>query len=432
MFKNDDDYKNICKQLKYTFKSKRLLEQALVRKSAYQENCQPTNIGHNEQLEFFGDSILRSVIDDCLIDQFPEYNEEQLSIRRDQLVSKNGKLYQVAEKLIIDKFVCAGKGESALIFGEGRKKILTSVMEAIIGAVFIDCEKDYSVIKWFIGEHFDFDVQSHKDQGLFNAVDDANLKRIQFWLNNGANPNNPQVLKKRIGGTPFYMCFMKGEEGFFGNLDSFVSGNVTSSALKAAVMYNEFNRNTVEIIKYLLQFGADLNNDFHRFLLQEIITYDTRQFCGKLTIDLEKGDQLLVNWKYIPSIQGIEIIKNEKKLVICRSSDVIYGQKILNEIFFWLCEYGADPNICDRSQVTNVGSVRYFTPLCIAAISGDKDKVKILLRYKADPNLISFMNKMPLHEAAIRCYGTRSKLFTNIIKQLLIAPKTLKSYKQQI
>lgn len=62
MFKNDDDYKNICKQLKYTFKSKRLLEQALVRKSAYQENCQPTNIGHNEQLEFFGDSILRSVV----------------------------------------------------------------------------------------------------------------------------------------------------------------------------------------------------------------------------------------------------------------------------------------------------------------------------------------------------------------------------------
>jgi hypothetical protein len=162
-------------------------------------------------------------------------------------------------------------------------------MEAIIGAVFIDCEKDYSVIKWFIGEHFDFDVQSHKDQSLFNAVDDANLKRIQFWLNNGANPNNPQVLKKRIGGTPFYMCFMKGEEGFFGNLDSFVSGNVTSSALKAAVMYNEFNRNTVEIIKYLLQFGADLNNAFHRFLLQEIITYDMRKFRGELTIALEEG-----------------------------------------------------------------------------------------------------------------------------------------------
>ena len=28
---------------------------------------------------------------------------------------------------------------------------------------------------------------------------------------------------------------------------------------------------------------------------------------------------------------------------------------------------------------------------------------------------------MPLHEAAIRCYGTRSKLFTNIIKELLKA-----------
>ena len=376
------------------------------------------------KLEFFGDSILRSVIDDCLIDQFPEYNEEQLSVKRDQLVSKNGKLYQVAEKLILDRFICAGKGESALIFGEGRKKILTSVMEAIIGAVFIDCEKDYSVIKWFIGEHFDFDVQSHKDQSLFNAVEDANLKRIQFWLNNGADPNNPQILKKRIGGTPFYMCLIKGEEGFFGNLDSFVSGNVTSSTLEAAVMYNEFNRNTVKIIKYLLQFGADLNNAFHRFLLQEIITYDMRKFCGELTIALEEGrpDGLFIfNPKYVPSISWSETIRNEKKLVICRSSEVIYGQKLLNEIFFWLCEYGADPNVCDRSQVTNVASVRYFTPLCVAAISGDKDKVKILLKYKADPNLSSFMNKMPLHEAAIRCYGTRSKLFTNIIKQLLKA-----------
>ncbi len=79
MFENDDDYKKICKQLKYNFQNKKLLEQALVRKSACQENRQPTNIGHNEQLEFFGDSILRSVIDDCLIDQFPEYSEEQLS-----------------------------------------------------------------------------------------------------------------------------------------------------------------------------------------------------------------------------------------------------------------------------------------------------------------------------------------------------------------
>ena len=34
MFENDDDYKKIFKQLKYNFQNKKLLEQALVRKSA--------------------------------------------------------------------------------------------------------------------------------------------------------------------------------------------------------------------------------------------------------------------------------------------------------------------------------------------------------------------------------------------------------------
>ena len=53
MFENDDDYKKICKQLRYSFQNKKLLEQALVRKSACQENRQPTNIGHNEQARVF-------------------------------------------------------------------------------------------------------------------------------------------------------------------------------------------------------------------------------------------------------------------------------------------------------------------------------------------------------------------------------------------
>ena len=110
---------------------------------------------------------------------------------------------------------------------------------------------------------------------------------------------------------------MKGEEVFFGNLDSLVSGKVTSSALKMAIMYNEFNRNAVEIIKYLPQFGADLNNGFHCFLIEEIITYDTRKFNGSLTIALEEGrpDRLFTfNTKYVPSTSWDDTIKIRKEI----------------------------------------------------------------------------------------------------------------------
>jgi Ribonuclease-III-like len=87
---NSEELKAGSSSIGYTFKNPKLLQQALTRKSAILEGKQTQSVGHNERLEFFGDSILRTVVDDYLLERHPDYNEDQLSEARDTLVSKQG------------------------------------------------------------------------------------------------------------------------------------------------------------------------------------------------------------------------------------------------------------------------------------------------------------------------------------------------------
>ena len=473
MIKNNDVLEIVCKKLRYGFQNKELLEQALTRKSAYQEKGIVINPDHNNRLEFLGDSILRSVIDDCLMEQHPEYGEDQLSINRDQLVSKDGKLFNVAEQLMLDSFIQLGKGEKISIYGSGRRKILTDVMEAIIGAMFIDCGRDYSIIKWFIGEHFSFDIQHHKDQCLFDAVEECNLNKIKFWLNKEANPKEKKVLKKTVG-LPAVVCnSLKFEEEKMSYMvfPAAGIGNIKCSSLELAILYSSLNRNTVEIVCTLLEYKADPNNigSFECSLLQQIVSYDS-QFPLKKeleTIDARDLSEVVnsfieQNPTYVVSCSGYgkmnpaseenkitycdlkdkkderyervanwyaisfkeEVVNGTTKVIVYRGKDdTSYSKKILNEILVWICEYGADLNLFQDNLIKsgNWASIKYFTPLYLAVMQGDSEKVKILLQYNADPNLKSYNGKTPLHEAVSRCSEKNEALFVDIAKQLLEA-----------
>jgi dsRNA-specific ribonuclease len=143
-------YKDFFKQLKYTFKDKGLFEKALTHASASNENGKP----NNEVLEFLGDGVLRCVISDLLMEKHSKYDISQLNPERDKLVSNeiNSMLHHIAEMLNLNEFISFGKGE---VFNRaGRSKGLINAMEALIGAIFIDCGRDYSRISKFIDGHF--------------------------------------------------------------------------------------------------------------------------------------------------------------------------------------------------------------------------------------------------------------------------------------
>jgi len=143
-------YKDFFKQLKYTFKDKGLFEKALTHASASNENGKP----NNEVLEFLGDGVLRCVISDLLMEKHSKYDISQLNPERDKLVSNeiNSMLHHIAEMLNLNEFISFGKGE--VLNKVGRSRALINAMEALIGAIFIDCGRDYSCISKFIDGHF--------------------------------------------------------------------------------------------------------------------------------------------------------------------------------------------------------------------------------------------------------------------------------------
>lgn len=146
----------IEKDIGYTFKDKKLLEQALTHKSASKQ--------HNERLEFLGDAILSSIITAEIFTRFTEKNEGVLSRMRSSLIQK--------EKLI------AVAGEQQLIthirLSVSEKKrhdissssILADALEALIGAIFLDSDwiTCASVVKeWYLKDFVNMNA-SYQDK----------------------------------------------------------------------------------------------------------------------------------------------------------------------------------------------------------------------------------------------------------------------------
>jgi ribonuclease-3 len=114
-----------------------LLELALTHRSFAYENG---GLPHNERLEFLGDSILGQAVTVMLYTEFPDLDEGELAKRRASLVSSVA-LAEVARSIGIGSHIRLGRGEE-LTGGSDKSSILADTVEAVIGAVYIDCGPD--------------------------------------------------------------------------------------------------------------------------------------------------------------------------------------------------------------------------------------------------------------------------------------------------
>jgi ribonuclease-3 len=110
-----------------------LLERALTHRSyAYENGGLPTN----ERLEFLGDAVLGLVVTDALYRNNPDLAEGSLAKLRASVVSTRA-LAGVARNLGLGKWMRLGKGED-VTGGREKASILADMMEAVIGAVYIE------------------------------------------------------------------------------------------------------------------------------------------------------------------------------------------------------------------------------------------------------------------------------------------------------
>ena len=111
-----------------------LLERALTHRSFAYENG---NLPTNERLEFLGDSVLGLVVTDTLYRNHPELPEGQLAKLRAAVVNMRA-LADVGRDLRLGAFVRLGRGEDTT-GGRDKSSILADTLEAVLGAVYVDC-----------------------------------------------------------------------------------------------------------------------------------------------------------------------------------------------------------------------------------------------------------------------------------------------------
>ena len=121
--------------LGYTFRSRKLLENALTH-SSYANEKWKNGLASNERLEFLGDSILGFVVAEALYRRFPDHPEGDLTRMRADLVCENS-LAQVAARLHLGKFLLLGHGEEQG-GGRSRSSIPAAAVEALIAAAYLD------------------------------------------------------------------------------------------------------------------------------------------------------------------------------------------------------------------------------------------------------------------------------------------------------
>jgi ribonuclease-3 len=90
----------------------------------------------NERLEFLGDSVLGWVVSDCIFRRFPDFNEGQLSLLKNHLVSATH-LLAVAHQLELGKYLQLGRGEETA-GGRSKQRLLVNAFEAVLAAVYLD------------------------------------------------------------------------------------------------------------------------------------------------------------------------------------------------------------------------------------------------------------------------------------------------------
>jgi ribonuclease III len=125
------------KRLGHRFKDPSLLELALTHRSSANERGMEE---HYERLEFLGDAVLGLVAAELLYQRHPELPEGVLSKLKAQIVSK-GVLAAYAGRLELGEALRLGVGEERS-GGRAKSSLLADSMEAVFGAVFVDCGLD--------------------------------------------------------------------------------------------------------------------------------------------------------------------------------------------------------------------------------------------------------------------------------------------------
>ncbi|MBE7534672.1 MAG: ribonuclease III [Anaerolineales bacterium] len=132
--RNFESASSLNRRLGLPFSNLSLLERALTHRSYVNEHQDAAE--DNERLEFLGDAALDFVAGAWAYRRFPDMPEGNLTKIRSALVC-NDQLAKFARTLNLERALRLGRGEF-LSGGKSRNGLLSSLFEAVIGALYLD------------------------------------------------------------------------------------------------------------------------------------------------------------------------------------------------------------------------------------------------------------------------------------------------------
>ena len=124
-----NDIKNLEKALGCSFKTPKLITEALTHKSYKQPY-------DNERLEFLGDAVLDLIVGEYLYKKFPKSDEGTLSKIRASLVNEDG-FNKLAKHLDLGDYIYLSNAEEKN-GGRDKASLLSNAFEAIMGAIYLE------------------------------------------------------------------------------------------------------------------------------------------------------------------------------------------------------------------------------------------------------------------------------------------------------
>ncbi len=139
----------------------------------------------NERLEFLGDALLGFIIGEALFNAFPSEDEGFLTKIRSNFVNKAA-LYECAKRINLLQYLFVGAELNAGAHN-GFKTILADGVEALIGAIYMDCGMEKT--KQFIRQYI---VEPNLKLGLH--LIDVNFKSQLLEYTQAARVENPKYI----------------------------------------------------------------------------------------------------------------------------------------------------------------------------------------------------------------------------------------------
>ncbi len=126
------------RRLGISFKKRGLLKIALTHSSL----VHGAKIKSNEILEFLGDAVLELAVREFLYNKYPKKDEGELNELKKRYTSEEA-LYRIGKRIKIGEFLSMGRGEE-LTGGRERSSNISSAIEALIGAIYLDRGWNYT------------------------------------------------------------------------------------------------------------------------------------------------------------------------------------------------------------------------------------------------------------------------------------------------